>query len=92
MQFDPYIYPKQIYYTQYDESDLHFIQHLYKKENINFHFQHNKNDHTIIFKNDTNIFPRLNPLNYQQNNDLSTDHKIIRTFDVRLETRNTEVT
>ncbi|MEO9332219.1 type VI secretion system tip protein VgrG [Ectopseudomonas guguanensis] len=92
MQFGPYVYPERVYCTQYDESDLRFIQRLCEEEGISFHFQHSEDGHTVVFGDDASVFPRLDPLNYQQDSGLSADHEVVRAFGVRLETRSTEVT
>ncbi|EZH83478.1 type IV secretion protein Rhs [Ectopseudomonas composti] len=87
-----YIYPERDYCVQYDESDLHFIQRLCEEEGISFHFQHSEDSHRLVFGDDASIFPKLDPLNYQQGSGLSADNEVVRVFGVRLETRSTHAT
>ena len=91
-QFGPYVYPERDYCTQYDESDLHFLQRLCEEEGLSFHFQHGEDNHLLVFGDDASVFPRLDPLNYQQDSGLSADHEVVRAFGVRLETRSSQVT
>ncbi|MGP0172100.1 type VI secretion system Vgr family protein [Pseudomonas sp. NCHU5208] len=92
MQFGPYVYPERIYCTQYDENDLYFIQRLCEEEGISFHFQHSEDGHVLVFGDDATVFPRLAPLNYQQDSGMAASHEVVRAFGVRLETRTTQVT
>ncbi|QMV62483.1 type VI secretion system tip protein VgrG [Pseudomonas berkeleyensis] len=87
-----YIYPERDYCVQYDESDLHFIQRLCEEEGISFHFQHSEDSHRLVFGDDASVFPKLDPLNYQQDSGLSADNEVVRAFGVRLETRSTQAT
>ena len=87
-----YIYPERDYCVQYDESDLHFIQRLCEEEGISFHFQHSEDSHRLVFGDDASVFPKLDPLNYQQGSGLAADHEVVRAFGVRLETRSTHAT
>ena len=92
MQFGPYVYPERIYCTQYDESDLRFIQRLCEEEGISFHFQHSEDGHVLVFGDDASVFPKLDPLNYQQDSGLSADNEVVSVFGVRMETRSTQAT
>ncbi|SFO69888.1 type VI secretion system secreted protein VgrG [Ectopseudomonas composti] len=87
-----YIYPERDYCVQYDESDLHFIQRLCEEEGISVHFQHSEDSHRLVFGDDASVFPKLDPLNYQQDSGLSADNEVVRAFGVRLETRSTHAT
>ncbi|MGE8499451.1 MAG: type VI secretion system tip protein VgrG [Pseudomonas sp.] len=87
-----YIYPERDYCVQYDESDLHFIQRLCEEEGISFHFQHSEDGHVLVFGDDASVFPKLEPLNYQQDSGLAASHEVVRAFGVRLETRSTQAT
>lgn len=42
-------YPKRDYCTQFNESDLHFIQRLLEEEGISYYFQHTIDSHELIF-------------------------------------------
>lgn len=52
-------YPQRDYRTQYDETDLHFIQRLCEEEGIHFHFQHSAQGHVLVFADDRTVFPRI---------------------------------
>jgi type VI secretion system secreted protein VgrG len=84
------VYPARDYCTQYDESDLHFIQRLCEEEGISFHFQHSANVHALVFGDDQTVFRKLPPLNYQQDSGLAAEHAVVRAFNVRLATRSTQ--
>ena len=83
-------YPARDYCTQYDESDLHFIQRLCEEEGISFHFQHSENAHALVFGDDQTVFRKLPALNYQQDSGLAAEHAVVRAFHVRLATRSTQ--
>lgn len=51
-------YPKRECCTQYDETDLHFIQRLCEEEGIHFHFQHSPQGHVLVFGDELAAFPR----------------------------------
>jgi type VI secretion system secreted protein VgrG len=84
------VYPARDYCTQYDESDLHFIQRLCEEEGISFHFQHSENAHALVFGDDQTVFRKLPPLDYQQDSGLAAEHAVVRAFNVRLATRSTQ--
>nr|WP_218573284.1 type VI secretion system tip protein VgrG [Pseudomonas sp. L-22-4S-12] len=84
------VYPPRDYCTQYDESDLHFIQRLCEEEGISFHFQHSENAHALVFGDDQTVFRKLPALNYQQDSGLVAEHAVVRAFNVRLATRSTQ--
>lgn len=52
-------YRARDYCTQYDETDLHFIQRLCEEEGIHFHFQHSPQGHVLVFGDDQAVFPRI---------------------------------
>lgn len=56
-------YPARDYCTQYDETDLHFVQRLCEEEGIHFNFQHSAQGHVLVFGDDRaayrNRFPSL---------------------------------
>lgn len=85
-------YPERLYCTQYDESDLHFVQRLCEEEGIHYHFEHSAAGHVLVFGDDQTVFPRRAPVAYQQDSGLVADQPVIKRFGVRLETRTARVT
>ena len=87
-QLGPFVYPQRHYCTQYDETDLHFIQRLCEEEGIHYHFEHSAKGHVLVFGDDQTSFPRLGqPTAYLQDSGLVADEPVIKRFAVRLETR-----
>ena len=86
------IYPERIYCTQYDESDLHFVQRLCEEEGIHYHFQHTSSDHKLTFGDDQTVFPKLAPVAYQQDSGLVADKPVVKRFGLRLATRTSRTT
>src|SRR5690606_3456865 len=84
--------PERDYCTQYDESDLHFIQRLCEEEGIHYHFRHSQGGHLLVFGDDQTVFPRLAPVSFDQGNGMVADQPVIKRFGVRLETRTSRVT
>jgi len=92
-QLGPVVYPERDYCTQYDETDLHFIQRLCEEEGIHYHFEHSEQGHVLVFGDDQTSFPRLGqPTAYLQDSGLVADEPVIKRFAVRLETRTSRVT
>nr|MBF0685750.1 type VI secretion system tip protein VgrG [Pseudomonas sp.] len=91
-ELGPVVYPSREYCVQYDETDLHFIQRLCEEEGIHYHFQHNPDGHVLVFGDDQTVFPRLQPVAYQQDSGLVADEPVIKRFGLRLETRTGRVT
>ncbi|WP_217477802.1 type VI secretion system tip protein TssI/VgrG [Stutzerimonas stutzeri] len=88
----PYRYPERDYCTQYDETDLHFIQRLCEEEGLHYHFEHSQDGHLLVFGDDQTSFPRLGqPTAYLQDSGMVADEPVIKRFSVRLETRTTRV-
>src|SRR5690554_5532467 len=85
-------YPERDYCTQYDETDLHFIQRLCEEEGIHYHFRHSPEGHHLVFGDDQTVFPRLAPTGFDQGNGMVADEPVIKRFGVRLETRTRRVT
>src|SRR5690554_5807644 len=85
-------YPERDYCTQYDETDLHFIQRLCEEEGIHYHFRHSPEGHHLVFGDDQTVFPRLAPTGFDQGNGMVADEPVIKRFGVRLETRTSRVT
>ncbi|AZD79561.1 type VI secretion system tip protein VgrG [Pseudomonas chlororaphis] len=84
-------YPERVYCTQYDESDLHFIQRLCEEEGIHFHFQHSASGHKLVFGDDQTVFRKLAAVNYQQDSGMAAEQPVIKRFNLRLETRTSRV-
>ena len=91
-QLGPAIYPERDYCTQYDETDLHFVQRLCEEEGIHYHFEHSAQGHVLVFGDDQTSFPKLGqPTAYLQDSGLVGDEPVIKRFSVRLETRTNRV-
>ncbi|AQZ95374.1 type IV secretion protein Rhs [Halopseudomonas phragmitis] len=84
-------YPAREYCTQYDESDLHFIQRLCEEEGIHYHFRHSPDGHLLVFGDDQTGFPRLEPTGFDQGNGMVADDPVVKRFGLRLETRSSRV-
>ena len=85
-------YPERDYCTQYDESDLHFLQRLCEEEGIHYHFRHSADGHLLVFGDDQTGFPRLEPTSFDQGNGMVADEPVVKRFGLRLETRPSRVT
>jgi len=91
-QLGPVVYPERDYCTQYDETDLHFVQRLCEEEGIHYHFEHSPQGHVLVFGDDQTSFPKLGqPTAYLQDSGLVADEPVIKRFSVRLETRTNRV-
>ncbi|MFJ7141472.1 type VI secretion system tip protein TssI/VgrG [Pseudomonas protegens] len=73
-------YPERDCCTQYDETDLHFIQRLCEEEGIHFHFQHSAQGHVLVFGDNRAAFPPIGqatafaPESARPANELATRH------------------
>lgn len=86
-------YPQRDYCTQYDETDLHFVQRLCEEEGIHYHFEHSTDTHLLVFGDDQTSFPKLTrPTAYIQDSGLVADEPVIKRFTMRMETRPSRVT
>lgn len=84
----PTEYPQREYCVQYDESSAHFIQRLCEEEGIHYHFQHDPNNHVMVFGDSQPIFPSLpHTINYAADTGLVADKRVIKQFDVNLASR-----
>ncbi|KRV81270.1 type IV secretion protein Rhs [Pseudomonas citronellolis] len=90
-QLGPTVYPPRDYCTQYDESDLHFVQRLCEEEGLHYHFEHSPDGHLLVFGDDQTAFPKLAPVAYQQDSGLVADLPVIKRFGQRLDTRTARV-
>ena len=78
-------YPERDHCTQYDETDLHFIQRLCEEEGIHFHFQHSAQGHVLVFGDDQAVFPRIGqPTAYGQERDRVANEPLIKRINLRL--------
>ncbi|MEH6386661.1 type VI secretion system Vgr family protein [Pseudomonas profundi] len=84
--------PVRVYCTQYNETDLHFIQRLCEEEGIHYHFQHAPDGHLLVFGDNQTVFPTLAPTGFNQGNGMVADEPVIKRFALRLETRPSRVT
>jgi type VI secretion system secreted protein VgrG len=85
-------YQPRSYCVQFAETDLHFIQRLCEEEGIHFHFQHRRDGHLLVFGDDQSVFlPPAQPTAYKQDSGMVADAAVIDRFNVRLETRTTQV-
>ncbi|ANI17267.1 type IV secretion protein Rhs [Pseudomonas citronellolis] len=92
-QLGPTVYPPRDYCTQYDESDLHFVQRLCEEEGLHYHFEHSPDGHLLVFGDDQTAFPRLGqPTPYIADTGLVADEPVIKGFVLRLEGRTSRVT
>ena len=78
---------ERVYCTQYDETDLHFIQRLCEEEGIHYHFQHSPEGHQLVFGEDQTVFPKLTPTRFNQGSGMVADEPVIKRFNLRLQTR-----
>ena len=85
-------YPERDYCTQYDESDLQFIQRLCEEEGIHYHFEHSRQGHVIVFGDDQTTFPELAQIGYSQGTGMVADEPVVKRFGLRVETRPSRVT
>lgn len=87
------VYPGRDYCTQYDESDLNFLQRLCEEEGLHYHFEHSPQGHLLIFGDDQTSFPQLDrPTAYVPDTGLVADEQVIKRFSLRLATRTSRVT
>ncbi|QLB44508.1 type VI secretion system tip protein VgrG [Mannheimia pernigra] len=50
-------YPNLDYQTQYNETDYNFIARLMSEHSINYHFEHNQEQHTLILTDQNSHYP-----------------------------------
>ena len=85
-------YPERDYCTQYDETDLHFIQRLCEEEGLHYHFEHSRQGHVIVFGDDQTTFQQLAQIGYSQGTGMVADEPVVKRFGLRVETRPSRVT
>ncbi len=84
-------YPERRYCTQYNESNLDFIQRLCAEEGIHYHFQHSPQGHELIFADDQTAFPQLDPVGFAQGTGMVADEPVIKRFRLRHQTRSSQI-
>ncbi|WP_122664764.1 type VI secretion system tip protein VgrG [Pseudomonas viridiflava] len=89
--FGPTLYPAREYCTQFNESDLNFIQRLCAAEGIHYHFEHSEARHVLVFGDDQTGFAKLPPNLFNADTGLVPAQATIKQFNVRLETRTSRV-
>ncbi|MEH6567323.1 MAG: type VI secretion system tip protein VgrG, partial [Halopseudomonas sp.] len=85
-------HPARDYCTQYDETDLQFVQRLCEEEGMHYHFEHSETGHIIVFGDDQTAFPQLQNIGYSQGTGLVADQPVVKRFGLRVETRPSRVT
>lgn len=51
--------------TQYQESDLQFLQRLCAEERLHYHFEQRAHRHCVVFRDDQQTFPRSVPASFR---------------------------
>ena len=75
------------YCTQYDETDLHFIQRLCEEEGLHFHFEHSRQGHVLVFGDDQTSFPQLESIGFSQGSGMVADQPVVKRFSLTAATR-----
>lgn len=79
------VYPDREYCVQYRESDRAFIQRLCQEEGLQYHFQHSREKHVMVFGDDQTVFPRPDrPTPFKHDNGLVAETPAINHFDVQV--------
>jgi type VI secretion system secreted protein VgrG len=58
-------YFPRVFCTQYQESDLQFLQRLCAQEQLHFHFEQRAQRHCVVFRDDQHTFPRSEPARFR---------------------------
>lgn len=90
-QCGPTVYPARDYCTQYDETDLNFLQRLCAEEGLSYHFQHSLTQHLLVFGDDQTVFRKLPETAYQPGTGMAAQHAVVSRFGVRVQTRTAQV-
>jgi type VI secretion system secreted protein VgrG len=91
-QLGPTEYPPRDYCTQYEESDLAFIQRLCEEEGWHYHFEHGAQQHVLVFGDDQSRFRSLPPTPFIPDGAMVADEPTIRSFTVRVRGATSRVT
>ena len=78
-------YPARDYIVQYAESDYDFIARLLAEAGINYHFEHQKDKHTLVLSDHPGAFKRMESAAYHSINvyppQLKLQEEYIHSFD-----------
>ncbi|GAB7532486.1 type VI secretion system tip protein VgrG [Pseudomonas sp. 3A(2025)] len=86
-------YKAREYCVQYAESDLHFIQRLCEEEGLHYHFEHSREQHTLIFADHQSMFRKLAlPVRYHPPSGAQADETVIQQLSMRLQARSSRAT
>lgn len=91
-QLGPHLSPAIEYCTQYDETDLHFLNRLCEEHGLHYHFEHTDEGHVVVFGDDQTAFAKIAPTAFAIDSGLNADTQVIKDFSVRLEARTHRVT
>ena len=69
-------YPPRDFCTQYQESDLQFIQRLCAQERVHYHFEHGARGHCVVFGDGDGHFPLVDAVRF----DTECEQPAIRRF------------
>jgi len=83
-QQGPKPHPEREYCTQYDETDLNFVQRLCEEEGLSFHFRHSPEQHLLVFGIHSSIFPRLESTPFKRSTGLLGQGLVIKRFGVQV--------
>lgn len=88
---DATLYPPREYCTQFDESDLDYIQRLCAAEGIHYHFEHSETGHVLVFADDQTGGSKLAPSVFNTDGGMVPEQTSIKRFSVKLQTRTSRV-
>lgn len=91
-ELGPHLSPAIDYCTQYDETDLHFLNRLCEEHGLHYHFEHASEGHIVVFGDDQTAFSNIAPTAFSLDSGLNPDTPVIKSFSVRLEARTHRVT
>lgn len=80
-------HPVRRYCTQYNETDLHFIQRLCEEDGVHFHFEHRRQGHVLVFGDDQTSFAQLAPIGFSQGSGMVAEQPVVRRFSLTAATR-----
>lgn len=84
----PTPYEKREYCTQYDETDLAFVQRLCEEEGLHYHFEHSADAHLLVFGDEQSAFPRLaRPTPFAPHSGQVAQQPVVSQFGARVAAR-----